>query len=143
MARVLVVDDDENIREFVSLALMGEGHEVDVAANGAVALDVVQTASPDVILLDMRMPVTSGAEAIRILRKRDGTPPVLVLTTYDDTETVHEAVTAGAAGFALKDSSAEDLHRAVRELAYRVQDSDPGFSADLYAAAARHEAERD
>ena len=60
MARVLVVDDDENIREFVSLALRGDGHEVDVASNGAVALDVARSASPDVILLDMRMPVMDG-----------------------------------------------------------------------------------
>jgi DNA-binding NarL/FixJ family response regulator len=67
--------------------------------------------------MDMRMPGTSGSEAIRALRKVDDAPPVLVLTTYDDTDTVHEAVTAGAAGFALKDSSAEDLHRAVREIA--------------------------
>jgi DNA-binding NarL/FixJ family response regulator len=67
--------------------------------------------------MDMRMPGTNGAEAIRRLRALDNAPPVLVLTTYDDNETVHEAVTAGAAGFALKDSSAEDLHRAVREIA--------------------------
>ena len=67
--------------------------------------------------MDMRMSGTSGSEAIRALRKVHDAPPVLVLTTYDDTDTVHEAVTAGAAGFALKDSSAEDLHRAVREIA--------------------------
>lgn len=60
MARVLVVDDDENIREFVSLALLGEDHDVSVAANGAEALEIVRREAPDVILLDMRMPIMDG-----------------------------------------------------------------------------------
>jgi CheY-like chemotaxis protein len=60
MARVLVVDDDENIREFVSLALLGEGHEVESAQNGAIALEMAHERDPDVILLDMRMPVMDG-----------------------------------------------------------------------------------
>ena len=87
------------------------------AGDGAEAVELAQSAKPEVVVMDMRMPGTNGAEAIRRLRALDNAPPVLVLTTYDDNETVHEAVTAGAAGFALKDSSAEDLHRAVREIA--------------------------
>jgi two-component system, chemotaxis family, chemotaxis protein CheY len=81
MARVLVVDDDENIREFVSLALMGEGHEVDVAANGAVALDVVESAAPDVILLDMRMPVMDGWQFASAYRGVPGRRARLVVMT--------------------------------------------------------------
>jgi DNA-binding NarL/FixJ family response regulator len=87
------------------------------AGDGAEAFDIAERLRPDVVVMDMRMPGTNGAEAIRRIRTLENPPPVLVLTTYDDNETVHKAVTAGAAGFALKDSSAEDLHRAVREIA--------------------------
>jgi DNA-binding NarL/FixJ family response regulator len=116
---ILLADDQPLVR--VGLRrIFDRRHGFDViaeAGDGAEAVELATSLRPDVVVMDMRMPATNGAEAIRMLRKRDGTPPVLVLTTYDDTETVHEAVTAGAAGFALKDSSAEDLHRAVRELA--------------------------
>jgi CheY-like chemotaxis protein len=81
MARVLVVDDDENIREFVSLALIGEGHEVDVASNGAAALTVVQAASPDVILLDMRMPVMDGWQFASAYREIPGKRAQVVVMT--------------------------------------------------------------
>jgi two-component system, chemotaxis family, chemotaxis protein CheY len=81
MARVLVVDDDENIREFVSLALMGEGHEVNVASNGAVALDVVGMVSPDVILLDMRMPVMDGWQFASAYREMPGQRAHVVVMT--------------------------------------------------------------
>jgi CheY-like chemotaxis protein len=81
MARVLVVDDDENIREFVSLALLGEGHEVDVASNGAAALNVVETHSPDVILLDMRMPVMDGWQFASVYRQIPGRQAQLVVMT--------------------------------------------------------------
>jgi DNA-binding NarL/FixJ family response regulator len=116
---ILLADDQPLVRMGLR-RIFDRRHGFDViaeAGDGAEAVELATSLRPDVVVMDMRMPVTNGAEAIRMLRKRDGTPPVLVLTTYDDTETVHEAVTAGAAGFALKDSSAEDLHRAVRELA--------------------------
>jgi DNA-binding NarL/FixJ family response regulator len=116
---ILLADDQPLVRMGLR-RIFDRRHGFDViaeAGDGAEAVELATSLRPDVVVMDMRMPVTNGAEAIRILRKRDGTPPVLVLTTYDDTETVHEAVAAGAAGFALKDSSAEDLHRAVRELA--------------------------
>jgi CheY-like chemotaxis protein len=81
MARVLVVDDDENIREFVSLALMGEGHDVNVAANGAAALDAVQSLLPDVILLDMRMPIMDGWQFASAYREIPGRRAQLVAMT--------------------------------------------------------------
>jgi two-component system chemotaxis response regulator CheY len=81
MARVLVVDDDENIREFVSLALLGEGHQVDLAQNGAVALALVQNQTPDVILLDMRMPVMDGWQFAAAYRELPGPHARLVVMT--------------------------------------------------------------
>jgi DNA-binding NarL/FixJ family response regulator len=116
---ILLADDQPLVRMGLR-RIFDRRHGFDVIAecgDGAEAIEVAQRLHPDVIVMDMRMPGTSGSEAIRQLRDTNDSPPVLVLTTYDDTDTVHEAVTAGAAGFALKDSSAEDLHRAVREIA--------------------------
>src|SRR3954468_19892351 len=81
MASVLVVDDDDNIREFVSLALLGEGHDVQTANNGAVALERVQMISPDVILLDMRMPVMDGWQFATAYRQLPGPHANVVVMT--------------------------------------------------------------
>jgi DNA-binding NarL/FixJ family response regulator len=116
---ILLADDQPLVRMGLR-RIFDRRHGFDViaeAGDGSEAVDLAREVRPDVVVMDMRMPGTNGADAIRKLREIEGSPPVLVLTTYDDDETVHEAVTAGAAGFALKDSSAEDLHRAVREIA--------------------------
>jgi DNA-binding NarL/FixJ family response regulator len=116
---ILLADDQPLVRMGLR-RIFDRRHGFDViaeAGDGAEAVELAQKTRPNVVVMDMRMPGTNGAEAIRRIRQLDAPPPVLVLTTYDDNETVHEAVTAGAAGFALKDSSAEDLHRAVREIA--------------------------
>ena len=119
MITILLADDQPLVRMGLR-RIFDRRHGFDViaeAGDGAEAVELAKTMKPQVVVMDMRMPGTNGAEAIRRIRELEGPPPVLVLTTYDDNETVHEAVTAGAAGFALKDSSAEDLHRAVREIA--------------------------
>jgi DNA-binding NarL/FixJ family response regulator len=116
----IVLADDQPLVRMGLRRIFDRRHGFDVVAeagDGAEAVELARTLHPNVVVMDMRMPGTNGAEAIRRMRELDSPPPVLVLTTYDDNETVHEAVTAGAAGFALKDSSAEDLHRAVREIA--------------------------
>ncbi len=79
--RVLVVDDDDNIREFVAIALCDEGYEATVAADGVEALAVSAEMPPDLILLDMRMPVMDGYEFSRVYRQRPGPhAPIVVLT---------------------------------------------------------------
>ena len=85
MAHVMVVDDDEQIREFVALALSGEGHEVSTAANGAVALEHLERTRPDVILLDMGMPVMDGhAFALAYRQRGDQRAAVVVMTAARD-----------------------------------------------------------
>lgn len=119
MIRLLLADDQPLVRMGLR-KIFDRRHGFDVVAecgDGKEAVELALRYSPDVVVIDMRMPGTDGADAIRLLRDQEGAPPVLVLTTYDDPDTVHQAITAGAAGFALKDSSAEDLHRAVREIA--------------------------
>jgi DNA-binding NarL/FixJ family response regulator len=119
MIKLLLADDQPLVRMGLR-RIFDRRHGFDVIAecgDGEEAVELAMRMRPDVVVMDMRMPGTDGAEAMRRLSQVADAPPVLVLTTYDDNDTVHEAITAGAAGFALKDSVAEDLHRAVREIA--------------------------
>jgi two-component system chemotaxis response regulator CheY len=86
-ARVLVVDDDESIGEFVSMALADEGYDVVTALDGAAALEVVELRRPDVILLDMRMPIMDGWEFARRYRQTAGPhAPIIVVTAARDAD---------------------------------------------------------
>ena len=87
------------------------------AADGAAALAAVREYQPDVVLMDIRMPVLDGISATRQLSSEDHGPRVLILTTYDLDEYVYEALLAGASGFLLKDASAEELIAAIRTVA--------------------------
>ncbi|AFU04346.1 response regulator [Nocardia brasiliensis] len=115
---VLVVDDQELVRGGLRRILRRrDGFVVSECADGDEVLAAVAAERPDVVLMDLRMKRVGGIDATRILRARDGAPPVLVLTTFDDDQLLSGALRAGAAGFILKDSPAEDLIRAVRTVA--------------------------
>lgn len=117
--RVLLVDDQELVRAGLRRILRPrEGIEVSGECdNGAAALQAVAADRPDVVVMDVRMPVMDGVEATRRLRAGDAAPPVLVLTTFGDDEVLSAALRAGAAGFQLKDAPGEDIVRAVRAVA--------------------------
>ena len=84
-ARILVVEDDDNIRDLVDLVLSSAGYEVLTASDGAAALQVVGSVSPDLVLLDMRMPVMDGWEFARQYRARpEPHAPIVVLTAARD-----------------------------------------------------------
>src|SRR5262249_12376030 len=87
------------------------------ASDGAAALSSIDEQRPDVVLLDLKMPRVDGLAVLRALRKRNDAPPVLVLTTFDDTDLVLEAIRPGARGYLLKDVALEQLMAAIRELA--------------------------
>ena len=89
--------------------------------------------APDVVLMDVRMPVVDGVQATRELRRRDGSPPVLALTTFDDDEVLAGMLRAGASGFVLKGVPAEDLHRAVRVVADGGAWLDPAVTGRVLA----------
>src|SRR5579872_7399031 len=118
--RVLVVDDQELVRSgfcvileaVPGISVAGE------AADGAAAVAAAAALDPDVVLMDIRMPVMDGLEATRALIARDATRPrIVILTTFDLDEYVYEALRAGASGFLLKDSPRADLIAAVRAAA--------------------------
>jgi len=111
--RVLVVDDQELLRTAFRAVIDAEDdmEVVGEAADGAEAVGLATTTSPDVVVMDVRMPVMDGIEATRrITSSRPDQPPrVLVLTTFDLDEYVFEAMRAGASGFVLKSRPLEEL----------------------------------
>ena len=116
MVRVLVVDDQEMIRAGIRLMV---DHEDDLevvaeAADGAEAVKAVQAHAPDVVVMDIRMPMLDGIEATRRIVGSASHAAVLILTTFDDDEFVFGALRSGAAGFLLKDSRPDDLINAIR-----------------------------
>ncbi|MBA3984758.1 MAG: response regulator transcription factor, partial [Acidimicrobiia bacterium] len=118
MVNVVLVDDQQLVRAGVAFILSTEPgvRVVAEAENGELGVHAAMAHAPDVVMMDVRMPVMDGLEATRRIREADG-PPVLVLTTFDDDDVLWGAVQAGAAGFVLKDAPADDLIRAVRAVA--------------------------
>ncbi|GAB3448235.1 response regulator [Actinophytocola sediminis] len=119
MTRVVVVDDQVVVRAgFAALLSTQDDLEVvGVAEDGAQAVRVCAEVSPDVVLMDVRMPVLDGISATRALLAVPDPPRVLMLTTFDLDEHVYDALVAGASGFLLKDVTAERLFDAVRVIA--------------------------
>jgi two-component system NarL family response regulator len=117
-ASVLVVDDHALFRTGVANIINQEPdlRVVAEAANGAEAVDVYERVRPDVMLLDLRMPVMEGVEAVRRIRERDPRARVIVLTTYDTDEEIARALKAGAKAYVLKDISADDLVGCIRDV---------------------------
>ena len=118
MTRVLVVDDQELVRAGFALILQKAGMDVvGEAGDGVEALAMARETTPDVVLMDVRMPRLDGIEATRRLVASTPQVRVLALTTFDLDEYVYAEVQAGASGFLLKDVSPDDLVHAVRVVA--------------------------
>jgi DNA-binding NarL/FixJ family response regulator len=134
--RVLVVDDQRLMRDGIaSLLEIQDGVEVvGTAANGQEALDLARTLRPDVVLMDVRMPVMDGVSAAAQVRRLLPGCQVLMLTTFDDNEYVVSALRAGAAGYLLKDIPAHDLARAVQSAHKGIYQLDPAVAAQVVAS---------
>ena len=116
--RVVVADDQDLVRSGLEMVLAARGVEVvAVAADGRAAVDAVVRTSPDVVLMDIRMPVLDGIAATREIGRRGSASRVLVLTTYDLDRYVYDALHAGAAGFLLKATPPDRLVEGVRAVA--------------------------
>ncbi|MFJ2838457.1 MULTISPECIES: response regulator transcription factor [Nocardia] len=132
---VLVVDDQELVRGGLRRILRRrDGFTVSECADGDEVVAAVAADRPDVVLMDLRMKRVGGIDATRLLRARPDAPPVLVLTTFDDDQLLSGALRAGAAGFLLKDSPAEDLIRAVRTVAAGGAWLDPSVTGRVLTA---------
>jgi DNA-binding NarL/FixJ family response regulator len=137
--RVVVADDQGMVRAGFStllnaqpdIAVIGE------AVNGQEAIARTTELHPDVVLMDIRMPVLDGLQATRQITAMDEPPRILVLTTFDLDDYVYEALRAGASGFLLKDASAGELAEAVRVVAAGDGLLSPGVTRRLIAEFAR------
>ena len=137
--RVVLVDDDPLVRAGLRM-ILGGAPDLDViaeASDGQDAVDVVLREAPDVVLMDIRMPRMDGLAATRRLLDR-GTPArIIVLTTFDTDDMVVTALSYGAAGFLLKDTSPADLVDAVRRVATGQPILSPSVTAQLIATVTR------
>jgi DNA-binding NarL/FixJ family response regulator len=117
--RVLIVDDDPLLRAGLQLMLGGatDIRVVGEASDGTGVQSLIDRLSPDVVLMDIRMPNMDGLTATEAVRRRPGAPEVVILTTFDADEHVLRALRAGAAGFILKDTPPAEIVESVRRIA--------------------------
>lgn len=133
--RVLLVDDQALFREGLStlLSLHPDLDVVGEAANGLEALDLIAELRPDVVLMDLRMPLLDGVTATRRLKERHDPARVIVLTTFDNDESVFDGLRAGAVGYLLKDVSSDKLLEAIRAAARGESFLQPSITAKVLA----------
>lgn len=114
--RVLLADDHALMREGLRalLSTVGDIEVVGEAANGHTALDFVQQLAPDVVIMDIAMPVLNGVEAARLIRGRFPATRLIMLSMHSTSEHVHRALAAGASGYLLKESAVREVIEAVR-----------------------------
>jgi DNA-binding NarL/FixJ family response regulator len=137
MIRVFIADDQLLIRQGIR-TLLEMDEEIIIAGeaeDGAETIERLRTANVDVLLLDVRMPKKNGVDVLRELAAANALPPALVLTTFDDTNVVLDAIRAGARGFLLKDISYQQLMGAIRAIAAGGTVFQPAITQRLLRAA--------
>ena len=141
--RILIVDDHTVVRDGLSAMLerQPDFSVVGEAGNGSEAVERAVDLEPDVTLMDLRMPEMDGVEAMRLIRERDPEAKFIVLTTFDTDEYIFDAIQAGAKWYLLKDTSRDELFRAVRTVHRGESLMEPGVAAkvlDRLAQLSRH-----
>ena len=126
---ILLVDDESHIRKFISLLLRHLGiAKIFEAKNGKEALEVYQRESPDLVMLDVNMPVMDGIETLRALKLLNPDAVIVMLTSLANRQTIDEAVALGAANYIRKDAPPEDIGRALAETidaCFESEDEEP------------------
>jgi DNA-binding NarL/FixJ family response regulator len=136
MTRVLVADDHPAFRRGLDL-MLGAVDDIEIvgfAENGAKAVELSEELSPDVVLMDLRMPDLDGIEATRRINRLEAAPAVVVLTMFEDDDSVFAAMRAGARGYLLKGADQDEIVRAVHAAAA----GEAIFGAEIAARVIRH-----
>jgi len=111
--KILVVDDEPEVRKLMEHFLTGRGYEVRLAENGRLALAALDTFAPDLVLLDMHMPELDGIETLKGLAARAPALPVIMVTVNDDVETTSRLIQLGAADYVPKPFNLDYLEQAI------------------------------
>ncbi len=137
--RILLVDDHTVVRDGLTYILNAEAdfEVVGVAGNGQEALERVKELQPDLVLMDLQMPVMSGVETIKRLKSENDQIKIIILTTFDTDEYIFEGIRAGARGYLLKDVPKEELCRAVRLVSQGQSLVQPSITARLFELVAK------
>jgi DNA-binding NarL/FixJ family response regulator len=135
--RIVIADDHGVVRDGLARVIAAQADLEVVAAvgNGSEAVDACRTIAPDVVLMDLEMPVLDGIGATRVIREERPETAVLVLTSFSDARRITAALAAGAAGYLLKDASADDVVRGIRAAAAGGAPLDPRAARLLLEAA--------
>jgi two-component system, NarL family, response regulator LiaR len=145
MIKVLICDDQVMVREGLKTILNHTDagiRVVGLAQDGADALDQIPHLEPDVVLMDLKMPVMNGVQATRHIKESYPDIHVLILTTYDADEWVFDAIRAGAAGYLLKDADQQSLITAIQDTAAGRTPIDPAVAGKLFKQVAQHTSAR-
>jgi DNA-binding NarL/FixJ family response regulator len=133
MIRILLVDDQSLIRQGLKamLSIEADLEVVGTAENGQIAIQKIETLKPDVVLMDVRMPIMDGREATRIISQKFPDVKVLVLSTFDDDRYIADSIRAGAKGYLLKDMPSEELAQSIRLIDRGYTQMGPGLMEKL------------
>lgn len=113
MSKLLIVDDESDIREFAKSFFKKRGIDVSTASGGKGALDIIAAENPDLVLLDVRMEEMTGVDVLKILRKTNQTTKVIMVSGVEDEETIKEAKALGIIGYVHKPLVLEELEKIV------------------------------
>ena len=141
--KILIADDHPVVREGLA-AMLSREPDIDVvgeAADGQEAVECAGSLTPDIILMDLQMPRLGGVDAIRRLRAEHPAVRAIILTTYNDDDSIYDGIAAGARGYLLKDAPRDELFRAVRTVARGESLLQPAVATKLLDRFSRTKAE--
>jgi two-component system, NarL family, response regulator len=133
MIRVLLVEDDEVFRLGLTASLKNQSHIelVGICTDGKTAIESAETLQPDIILMDIGLPVVSGIQATKSIKSRSPDTKILILTSHSEPKTVEQMMQAGADGFCLKGISTERLHTLIQDVYEGAYWIDPAVAAQV------------
>jgi DNA-binding NarL/FixJ family response regulator len=139
--KIIICDDQAIVRDGLEMLLKLEPdiNVVGMAEDGAVAVEMVAQKAPDLVLMDLKMPIMNGVEATRQIRTKYPEVKVLVLTTYDGDEWVFDAIKAGASGYLLKDTPRDEVIKAIRGTVTGKTYVDPSVAGKVLRQASSHQ----